>query len=127
MTDESGLEKLLAEVSEINKNLLGEVLAPYVKIGKETGLPIFTPEYARLSNSGKIIVYLLARKAASILRLLNVPEPVTPKEISKATGVAYDSVKPTLSSLARSRIVTREGGQYSFPNHLLLQARELVK
>lgn len=127
MSEQAGLEKLLADESKINESLLSDVLARYVKIGKETGLPIFTPEYAKLSNSGKIVVYLLARKAAFALRILKGAEPVTPKEISEATGVPYDSVKPTLSSLAKSRIVTREGGQYSFPNHLLLQARELVK
>lgn len=127
MTDGSALEKLLAEESEVNENLLSEVLSRYVKIGKGTGLPLFTPDFARLTNAGKILVYLLARKAAAALNLLKEAEPATPKEISEATGVAHNSVKPTLSALARSHVVVRNEGRYSCPSHILSRASELIK
>src|SRR5712691_5466515 len=111
ITDHAAIETLLAEESEINENLLSQTLSPYVKIGKETGLPIFTREYAKLTNAGKILVYLLARKAAASLGVLKDTEFATPKQISEATGVAYDSTKPTLSALAKSRVVTRDEGR----------------
>lgn len=127
MTDRSALEGLLADETEINETLLGELLSQYVKIGKGSGLPIFTSEYARLTNAGKIVVYLLSRKAASALGLLKEAEPVSPREISEASGVAYDSAKPTLSSLARARVVSRVDGRYSCPNHILSRASELIR
>ncbi len=48
----SALERLLADEAELNEQLLYEVLAQYVRIGKGTGTPIFTPGYAELSNQG---------------------------------------------------------------------------
>jgi hypothetical protein len=127
MNNPSALERLLADEGDLNEALLSDVLSRYVKIGKESGLPIFTTEFTALTNAGKILVYLLARKAAIALGVWKGNESATPKEISDGTGVAYDSVKPTISGLARSRLVAREGGRYSVPNHLLLQARELVR
>jgi len=127
MTDRSALERLLADETQVNEDLLGEVLSQYVKIGKGSGLPIFTSDFARLTNTGKIIVYLLSRKAATALGLLTESESVTPKEVSEATGVAYDSVKPTLSGLARARVVSRSDGRYSCPNHILSRAAELIR
>ncbi len=127
MHNESGLERLLADESDLNRNMLSEVLAPFVKIGKESGTPIFTAKYSDLANDGKIIVYLLSKKAAVALGVTKEDEKATPKEISQATGVPYDSVKPTVSHLAREQILTREAGRYFFPNHLLLRAKELIE
>ncbi len=127
MGDEGELEKLLANEAELNRGLLSSVLLPYVRIGRESGSPIFTPEFSRLTNSGKIVVYLLSRKAASAMGVSNITESATPREISEATGISYGSVKPTVSDLARKHVLVRTEGQYSFPSHLLLQARELVK
>ena len=127
MADHGGLERLLADESQLNEQLLSEILSPYVKIGKESGLPIFTLAFNKLTNAGKILVYLLARRAAIVLEAFRGEASATPKEIADATGVSYDSVKPTVSALASKRIVVRSEGRYSCPNHLILQARELIK
>src|SRR5436309_886206 len=127
MTDRPALEGLLTDETEINETLLSQILSQYVKIANRSGLPIFTQDYARLTNAGKILVYLLTRKAAIALGLLNEGEAVTPREISEASGVAYDSVKPTLSSLARARVVSRIDGRYTCPNHILSRATQLIR
>jgi len=127
MTDEDDLEKLLSDETELSKGLLSSAPLPYVRIGRESWSPIFTPEFSGLTNSGKIVVYILSRKALRAMGISCVAESATPREISQATGIPYDSVKPTVSELARKRVLVRTEGRYSFPNHQLLQARELVK
>ena len=127
MNDENTLQKLVADETELSKGLLFDVLASYVRIGNKTGSPLFTPEFGRLTNPGKIIVFSLARKAAISLGLSKSSESATPTEISEATGIPYDSVKPTVSDLARKHILVRDSGRYFYPNHLILQARELIK
>ncbi len=127
MNDESALQELVADETELNKGLLFDILAPYVRIGNKTGSPMFTPEFGQLTNPGKIMVLLLTRKAAISLGLSKSTESATPTEISGATGIPYDSVKPTVSELARKHVLVRDSGRYYYPNHLILQARELIK
>ena len=121
------LEKLVVDDEEIDRTLLSEVLAPYVRISKKAGQPVFTPEFSRLSEGGKILVYLLARQAATTLGLSSEGSAATPKEVSASTGVKYGTAKPTLVGLVRKGFLSSVGGEYSVPAHALLRIREAIK
>src|SRR2546422_8573324 len=125
MTD--SLENLFVHGTEMDLALLGEVLAPYVRLAKQTGQPIPTAAFAEVSAGGKIIVYALARKAGCALGLMSGPEKATPREISEATGVKNGTTKPTVIALAKKGLLVSEGGSYSVPNHALPHIRDAIK
>jgi hypothetical protein len=123
---EDPLENLLVAQEDVNRELLAEVLSPYVKISKETGEVIQLPAFGQLTNAEKILVFLLARKAAKSLGIQLTREGVSPKEISGMTGVNYDSVKPTVSGLAKKHILQKEGEGYFVPNHAILHVKDIL-
>jgi len=121
------LEDLVVDATEVDRSLLREVLAPYMRLARETGKPIPTAGFSGLSASGKIIVYALSRKAGCALGLTSGPEMATPKEISDATGVKNGTTKPTVIALAKKGLLASENGHYFVPNHALPNIREAIK
>jgi DNA-binding MarR family transcriptional regulator len=124
---EDPLDDLLVKKQDLDRKLLAEVLTPYIKLDQDSGTVIPTPAFARLTNSAKILVFLLGRKAAKSLNLLAETEERTPKEIATLTGINYNSVKPMLSSLHKARKVQKAGDSYSVPDHAILTIREDLK
>jgi hypothetical protein len=123
---EDPLERLLVTQDEVNREMLAEVLAPYVKIAKESGSIVQLPAFGQLTNAEKILIFLLARKAAKSLGVKIEREEVSPKEISNMTGINYDSVKPTVSALAKKRILHKAGELYFVPGHAVLTVKEML-
>jgi hypothetical protein len=124
---EDPLSSLLADKTELDRSALSEILVPYVKVDRASGSPILLPKFTELTNSGKIIVFLLARKAAKNLGLGADAEGASPMEISKEAGIHYDSVKPTVSQLRKERILAKDGKSYFVPDHAIVSARRLIE
>lgn len=122
----ANLKDLVVDEEEIDQELLTEILTPHVRITKQAGRPVFTPQFSSLSSTGKILVYLLARRAAVKLGLTKEPPQATPKEISDATGVKYGTVKPAVVGLARQGLLSTQAGKYSVSGHALLKAKEAI-
>ncbi|HYY48763.1 MAG TPA: hypothetical protein VFA17_08805 [Thermoplasmata archaeon] len=120
---EDPLAGLVVKKEDLDRKLLGEVLAPYVRLDQDSGAVIATPAFAALTNAAKILVLLLGRKAARALSLQTDPEEISPKAISTLTGINYDSVKPTLSMLHKKRIVQKVGDGYVVPDRAMLLVR----
>jgi len=123
---EDPLAKLFVRKEELNRDLLAEVLAPFVRLSQDTGDVVLLPSFAKLTNAGKILVFLLAKKAAMSAGLPLEREGASPKEISEKTGMNYDSARPTLSALSRKRILQKTGDVYFVPDHAILTIREMV-
>ncbi len=123
---EDSLSKLLVSKEEVNRELLAEVLSPYVKLSKDTSDVIYLPAFGKLTNAEKILVFLLAKKAAKSLGLPVEREEASPTEISRLTGVNYDSVKPTVSSLAKKRVLQKAGDSYFVANHAIFNVKEML-
>jgi hypothetical protein len=117
------LSGLLVKKQDLDRKLLSEVLMPYIRLDQDSGAIVTTPAFAKLTNAAKILVFLLGRKAAKTLGLLTQPEEASPKEISMLTGINYDSVKPTLSSLYKKRLVQKAKEAYFVPDHAILTVR----
>jgi hypothetical protein len=120
------LSKLLVGKEELNRDLLAEALTPYVRISEDPWDVIQLPEFGKLTNAEKILVFLLARKASKSLGSSLEREEASPKEISKMTGINYDSVKPTVSSLFKKRVLQKVNECYYVPNHAILTAQEML-
>jgi predicted transcriptional regulator len=125
--EQDPLSSLIVKKQELDRKLLAEVLAPYVRLDQESGIIMQTPEFISLTNADKILVFLLARKAAKTLNLLSEPENLSPKAISTLTGINYDSVKPTLSALFKKRILQKNGDAYLVPDHAILMVRSQLE
>jgi len=121
------LEDLIVDESEMDRTVLHEILAPYVRLSKGSGQIIPTAAFSELSAAGKVIVHALSRKAGCALGILQGPESATPKEISGATGVKNGTTKPTVVGLAKKGLLVSEHGRYSVPNHALPHIREAIK
>lgn len=115
------LGDLVVDESELNQGLLASVLSRFVRIAKQTGHPVFTAGYSPLAEGDKILVYLLARKAAARLGLLGEGEEASPKEISAESGVKYGTVKPTVVELAENGFLASRDGRYWIPDHAVFR------
>lgn len=125
MTDP--LEALIVDEDDIDRELLSKTLAPYVRLAKRTGTPVFTAEFRNLSANGKIIVFLLARQAGITLGIFKGTPEATPKEISDGTGVKYGTTKPSVVTLTRAGYLVAKDGTYRVATHAVLGIHEVIK
>lgn len=121
------LDELVVDETEIDRDLLAGILAPYVRLTRSGGKPIFTAPFATLAAAEKILVFLLARKAAVSLELAVGPEAASPKEISELTGIPHGTVKPTVIGLVKRGLLAKDEGSYSVPAHALLTIKEVLE
>lgn len=125
--DRDPLEDLLVDEGEINKELLAALLAPYVRLSRDTASVILTATGRALSNKPKIIVYLLARKALRALSLIE-SEGASTGDVTNNTGIPGGSVRPTLRNLLRDTLVAQtDEGDYYVPVYALEAAKALVE
>ena len=124
--EDDPLSQLLVDKQEVDRKALANMIAPYAKIDRETGEPHLTAAYTNLDNKQKILVVLLSRKAARLLELPIRNEELTPTEISHVSGVKTDSVKPTVSKLAKERLLGKNGSAYYVPNYAIHAVGELM-
>jgi len=126
LMDEDPLSKLVVRKDEVNRKLLADVLDPFSMISQETGEALLKPPFAALPGETKVLVYLLTRKAS---RALDTPldrEEASPTEISRQTGMNYNSVKPSLSKLYQKRLVQKRDDGYFVPDHAIFAVGEML-
>lgn len=122
------LEDLVVSGKELNKRLVVEVLAPFVRLEQETCKIQPTPNWKKLRGQKKILVYLIARKA---MRALDFPlerEEATPTEIISETGLPSGTVGAALLRLLNKKLVARTSDRkYYVPNIALEQIKDLLE
>lgn len=124
----SSLEDLVVSGREMDRELVAEMLAPYVRLDKDTRGIRPTVRWNDLTNELKLLLYLVARKAMKALDFPIEQEQATPSEIAQATGVAGGSMYPLLRELLRRRVVDQAGkrGAYFVPNHAMEQVKAML-
>lgn len=113
------LEELYVDKSEVDRQLLSDVLKSYLGIDKETLEPVFKKGYQELTNKDKVLAYLLYRRSLAALGQINEKEVAQgPQEIADETGVNYNSVRSALSNLGQDNVIAQEneGGYYVSPH-----------
>lgn len=136
MTDENNknpksdpLHDLFVDGAEIDRELLANLLKDYIGIDSKTFAPIFKERFHNLDAKAKLLIYLLYRKALLVTEKITPEnEPEKPKEISKITGVNYNSTRSYLSQLkAKGLIGIEEGGSYFIPGYSLSKIDEELR
>jgi hypothetical protein len=111
------LTNLLIDDKELDEQLLGETLSSYVRIAKDSGKIRFTSEINKLPNRGLILMYLLGKKAASVLKIDSIHEETSPIELETELGMSGGSLRPTLLRLLNEGMIERSEGKYRVPNY----------
>ena len=121
------LEDLIVSGAELDRELVAQILVPFVRLDKDDASIRPIGEWLRLDAEGKILIYLLARKAMKALgfELPTDQEAAGPSEISEATGVKMGTVGPKVRDLLNRRVLAQPAGtkQYLVPNHAVEEIR----
>lgn len=121
------LEELVVDGRELDRELVAGFLKPFILIDRRALSVIPQDGWNSISNEGRILVYLVARKAMRALDLGLRREAATPQEIERATGIPGGSVRPALKRLLKMRLVERDiDGSYIVPSHAVAKARSAV-
>lgn len=124
------LEELLVDSRELDREMVGGVLLPYLRIDRATCEILPLPAWDDAPNEVRVLLYLLARRAMRALELeaLGARDAASPVEIERATGIPGGSVRPALKRLLQARIVAKKDGVgYIVPNYSLSRVREYVQ
>jgi hypothetical protein len=105
------LEDLLVSGQDIDQDLVAGILAPILRIDKDSCTIRPLGQWRSISNEARILSYLLARKAMIALALPLEREQAPPSEIISVTGIPSGSVYPTLKGLyeRRPQLVDKNG------------------
>jgi Mn-dependent DtxR family transcriptional regulator len=123
------LQDLFVDGAEIDRKLLASLLRDYIGIDSKTFKPVFKGGFHDLDAKTKLLNYLLYKKALSVTgKISREEESEKPKEISKVTGVNYNSTRSYLSQLRTAGLVDmEEGGSYFIPGYSLPKIASLRK
>ena len=99
------LEDLLVDGKEIDKELIAEVLSPYIQIDKNTCEIRPLNAWNDTKANARILIYLLARKAMIALGLDISEEASSTAEIIKSTGLKSGTVYPAVRQLFSDKIL----------------------
>ena len=120
------LEALLVSSAELNRNLLATILARWVRIDRDSGDIIPLQGWNDLRPRQRILIFLLATKAAVALDL-RATEALSPTELATASGMPPGTVKRELREMLGGRLVAQDtDGRYSVPAFALEQVKTIV-
>jgi hypothetical protein len=123
------LEDLIVSGSDMDRELLGEILAPYVRLDKERCGVRPTEKWDELGTEEKILLYLVARKAMVALGFPIDNEEAAASEVINQTGLKAGTAYPTLRVLLQQRLIDQPGKRsgYLVPNHALGKVKSILK
>jgi hypothetical protein len=122
------LSKLVVDRHALDRELLAELLHPYVELHEDEPHIEFTLDGEKLKLRARMLIYLLARKALVATNLIE-DEQVLPNKIEEDTGWSGGSIRPTLRSLLEQKLIRRdrsEGGGYYVANNTLTRIGEVL-
>lgn len=116
----------LIQDEELDRDLLLDVLRPFVRFDKEGNI-IYKSAFNSQKSKNKILIYLLARKAMNDLGL-DESEEESPDVISEDTGVNYNTARSALSRMDKEGVVrkSRSGSAYTVPNSAVSMVVEML-
>lgn len=122
------LEELIVSGAELDKRLVTEILAPYIKLDKDTCKIRPTDKWGLLSNDEKILIYLIARKAMVALENFDLSvEGALANEVISDTGVKSGTAYPALRKLLSSRLIEQSRDKrYYVPNYSIPQIKDIL-
>jgi hypothetical protein len=126
MDDE--LEALVVGEKKLDRKLVADILAPYVRLDRNTRNISPLEAWLGLGNELKILVYLVARKAMVLLQFGIEAERATAIEISDDTNLKLDAVGRLLRNMYAEGLIDRsKGRRYFVPDNVLERVQEKLK
>jgi hypothetical protein len=108
------LEALVIGEKQLDRKLVAEILAPYVRLDRNTRNIRPLEAWLGLGNELKILVYLVARKAMVLLRFGLEAERATANEIADDTNLKLIAVNRLLRNMYAEGLLERSKGHRYF-------------
>jgi hypothetical protein len=122
------IEDLVIDARDLDRELVGSLLAPYLRIDRSSCEVIPLGPWDDAPNEVRVLLYLLARRAMRALALPISTDAASPVEIERATGIPGGSVRPALKRLLKARAVAKQAGTgYIVPNYAMSRVREYIR
>lgn len=116
------LGELILDQDEVTDELLKEQLAPYLGLSATQDRIVPKPEFLKLPNSKRILLYLLGRHAMVRLEIPGASLGARREKIAESCLInKQKSCTETLSRLKATGVVTMENGEWMIPVHSLLR------
>ena len=123
------LEELLVNREELDRQLLAEVLLPFVGIDPARKEIVPKEAWSGLNAEGKILIVLLTRKAMYAMPEVGIGvEGLASKEVEVATGVKGGTLRPTLTRMKKKGLISQDGQKrYYIPGTSVLAVKSAVR
>ena len=102
------LASLLVDGNEVDRAAIASAIKDRVAIDKSTGRPVLLEAFNDLDARRKVLLVLLASKAAHLLKLVD-QEATTYKDVVATSGIPDGTVAPALKYLKEKRLVSQDG------------------
>ncbi|MBM3229248.1 hypothetical protein FJZ26_02355 [Candidatus Parvarchaeota archaeon] len=114
---------LFVDGSEVDRQLLSNILLDYVRLDEKGGIyPM--PKFYQQTNKNKILLLLLSKKA--LMLKTGLDEPISPAELSKIVDMPDGSLRPTLSILVDEKLVNVKDSKYAAISSALQRCARLL-
>ena len=122
------LEALVIGEKQLDRKLVADILAPYVRLDRNTRNISPMEAWLGLGTDLKILVYLIARKAMMLLRFGLEAERATANEIADDTNLKLDAVNRLLRNMYAEGLLERsKGRRYFVPDDVLDRVMERLR
>ena len=122
----SKLDELVVSGADLDRDLVATVLKPFSRLDGDRKRVLLLPAWESLKNDHKILVFLVARKAMTALEWVG-DDAVSPRDVTRETGLPGGSVRPGLLRLVNSRLVAQgENGGYLIPNWAMNRVKSVL-
>jgi predicted transcriptional regulator len=108
------LEALVIGEKKLDRKLVADILAPYVRLDRNTRNISPLEAWLGLGNELKILVYLVARKAMVLLRFGLEAERASANEIADDTNLKLVAVNRLLRNMYADGLLERSKGRRYF-------------
>ena len=138
MSDSSAsdpLDELFVDQHPLDRDLLAAIVRPHVRLYGDTAEIVVTERWEGLNLSGKILVYLLARKVMELKKVEQdgqvLKQAATVDEIAAEIDGRENTIRVTLGELLGEKYIRRvvkESGEvrYYVPDHALPEINSLL-
>lgn len=120
-TNKGVLGGLIFDQDKVTDELLKEQLEPYLGLSGTEDKIVPKPEFLELSQTKRILLYLLGRHAMVRLEVLGASLGAKTEKIAESCLVPQKSCTETLSRLKAARMVDVVNGEWMIPVHSLLR------
>lgn len=123
MSNDDPLDVLLVDHREIDRKKLASILKDRVGVDPdEEEVILYADAHDGRTIADTALFRLLGQRVLNLYRS-EVPDGLTPSELSDDTGIKGGSLRPALARLADRNLVSKREGRYVVPSHALEKIR----